>query len=114
MKLNENYGDFLEKRRRLLKAWRYAGPSLLLAILGLVVFLKVRTPLLIDPYEVVSRLEAGSLEQTTLELMAVLLPITMILVCFVLVMLVVFIYAAFSNEKKYRQILQVTERDRST
>jgi hypothetical protein len=112
MKINQKQNDFLEKRRRLLKAWRYVGPMMLFAIFCLVLFLKISTPLLINPYEVISRLESGTIDQSSLEMMAVLLPVIFILVCFILVVLVVMMYMAYSNEKKYLEILEAIKRER--
>ncbi len=105
MNLNPRQGRYLERRRSLLKAWRYAGPLLVLGILGLVLFVYANSPLLIDPFEVISRLESGSMERSSLETMATLLPIMLITVFFLLFVLVAILYAAFSNERRYLEIL---------
>ena len=109
MQLNREQSEFLQKRLKLLRSWRYVGPVMLLAIFGLAVVLKIYSPLLIDPNEVVERLEAGAIEQSSLEMMAVMLPVMLILVCLILVIFVILMYAAFSNEKKYLQILKDNE-----
>ena len=105
MTLSQKQMNFLEKRRQLLKVWTYAGPSMLLLIIVLVVFLKINTPWLIDPFEVISRLEEGSVETSSLEMMAVLLPVMSCLVCFLLAAFVFLMYLVFTNEKKYLEIL---------
>jgi hypothetical protein len=97
--------DYLDRRRKLLNLWRFAGPFLLFVIFALVLYLKIYTPLLIDPYEVLSRLEAGAIEQSSLELIAILLPVMVIMICVLLIAFVFFIYAAFSNERKYLAII---------
>ena len=61
---------------------------------------------MITPYEVITRLESGTVDQSTLEMMAVLLPVTFVLVCFLLAVFVAMMYQAFSNEKKYLEILE--------
>lgn len=101
MNVSEKQNDYLEKRKRLLKSWRYVGPVLLLGILGLVIWLYVNSPLLINPYEVISRIQSGTIEHSTFQMMAVLLPIIMILVIFLLFVVVAIMYTSFSNEKKY-------------
>jgi len=99
MKLTQKQHDYLTKRKKLLESWRYAGPALLLGILGLTVYLYIKTPLLINPHEVFLRVESQAIRQSTLETMAILLPILFIMVCFFLIVLVAIMYAAFSNEK---------------
>jgi hypothetical protein len=111
MNLSQRQSRYLERRRKLLKAWRYTGPMMFLGIIGLVIYIKINSPLLIDPYEVISRLESGSIEQSSLELMAVLLPIVFIIVCFLLVVLVAIMYVALLNERKYLEILGKTTSD---
>ena len=105
MQSNPQAERFLDKRRTLLAAWRYAGPLLLLGIGGFVAYLFVNTPLLINPVAITSGIESGSVEQSTLQMMAVFVPILFIMVCFLLVVLIVLMYAAFANEKKYLAIL---------
>lgn len=103
--LNQQQNSYLEKRRKFVHLWHYVGPLLLIGILGFATYLFVNTPLLINPYEILSRLESHSIKQSSLEMMAVLLPIMFIVVCFLLIVLVAIMYAAFSNEKKYLEIV---------
>jgi hypothetical protein len=110
MILNQSQIDFLERRRKLLKLWHYVGAISLIVLFGLVLFLKLNTPQLIDPYEVLARLESGAIDQTSLETMAILLPVMVILVCLMLIILVAMMYMAFSNEKKYLKILNKLEK----
>jgi len=109
MKIDQQQHEFLARRRRLVKLWRYVGPLMLLVIVGLVWFLTTSTPLMINPFEIISRLESGAVDQPTLEMMAVLLPVTFILVCFLLAVFVALMYMAFSNEKKYLEILEANQ-----
>jgi hypothetical protein len=111
MNLSQRQSRYLERRRKLLKAWRYTGPMMFLGIIGLVIYIKINSPLLINPYEVISRLESGSIKQSSLEMMAVLLPIVFIIVCFLLVVLVAIMFAASLNERKYLEIIGKTTSD---
>jgi len=105
MQSNRQSERFLEKRRTLLAAWRYAGPLLLLGIGGFAAYLFIYTPLLINPLVVTAGIESGSVEQSTLYMLAVFVPVLFIMLCFLLVVLVLLMYAAFANEKKYLAIL---------
>ncbi|MDY6951370.1 MAG: hypothetical protein SWE60_07660 [Thermodesulfobacteriota bacterium] len=84
---------------------------MLVVIIGLVVYLNVKAPLLMNPFEVVSRLDSGTLQQSSLEVMAVLLPIMSIVVCFLLVVCVALMYVGLSNEKKYLGMLEKMKKD---
>ncbi len=111
-KLKPKQNSYLEKRRKLLKAWTYVGPFLLLAIIGFAGYLYLNIPWLINPYEVLSRLQAGSIPQSTIETMAIMLPVMILMVCILLLVVVVIMYAAFSNEKKYLRIVDEESRSR--
>ena len=104
--------EYLEKRKKLTSAWRFVGPALLLAILGLAMWIYLRSPLLINPYEAISRMETGHIEKSTLEMMATVLPIVMIIVFLLLLSIVGIMYAAFSKEKKYMEIIGKLNRER--
>ena len=97
---------FLDKRRGLIRAWRYVGPVLLLAILGFSAYLFIRTPLLINPFEVISRLEAGTLEESTTVILAAMLPVMFGGMLVLLIAIVLVMYAAIANEKKYVAIIE--------
>jgi hypothetical protein len=68
---------------------------MLAVIAGLYVVLKISSPELIDPFEVMARLEAGAFEQPSQELMAVLLPSMVIMFSLLVVVIVFFIYVAY-------------------
>jgi len=104
-KLKPKQKSYLEKRRKLLKLWSYVGPFILLAIIGFAGYLYLNTPWLINSYEVLSRLKAGSMPQSTIETMAILLPVMILVVLFLLIVIVALMYAAFSNEKKYLDVV---------
>ena len=90
--------------------WRYVGPILLLAIIVLAAWIFVNSPLLINPYEVISRIKSGTIEQSTFEMMAVILPLIMIFLFLLLVVVIGIMYAAFSKEKRYMKIISEVER----
>ncbi len=71
--------EYLQRRARLLRAWPWVGGALLLALVGLGGWMWWRVPKLINPWQVARQLNAGGLEPGTLELMAMLLPIIVLL-----------------------------------
>jgi len=109
MQSNGSPEAYLKKRRGLLRAWRYAGPLLLLMVGVLAVYVFIRTPMMINPFAVIAALEAGTLAPDMLRLMAVFVPMLFVTVCFLLVVLVLLMYVAFANERKYLEILDSRE-----
>ena len=98
---------FLDKRRTLIRAWRYAGPALVACLLALLVFLLVRTPLLINPFVVAEQLESGTLDESSLTVMAAILPVLFWAVLFMLAIIVVFLYVVMAREKRYLEMIDV-------
>ena len=96
---------FLEKRRKVLSLWRYAGAFMLIIIFAFAAYLYVRVPMFINPFEAIERLQADSLPQPTLEIMAALFPLLFGGLLLLLVSLVLIIYAAVANEKRYLAIV---------
>ena len=109
--MNQKQHQFIQKRKRLIEAWQWVGPLCLLSIFILSIWLYQTTPLLINPWEIISRLENDTIESSALSLMALMLPI-IVLACFgLLIAIIIFVYAVMSNEKKYQQIInQLTRR----
>jgi len=106
MQLSNEEQQFLAKRTSFVKTWRYVGALLLVMVIGLGMWLFWSKPLLANPFVVLSRLNSGSVPASTMVLMAGLLPVV-VLMCIVLaITIVLFAFAAFSNEKKYLAIIK--------
>jgi hypothetical protein len=105
MNLSGDEQAFLHQRRRLLSSWRYVGPLLLIVIVALSVWLVVATPWLANPLYVVTQLQSGKLPQTTIALMAGMLPIAVLAVLLLCTVNVLFAYSAFASERKYLLLL---------
>ena len=97
--------QFLERRRRLLGLWRYAGPGLIAAILDLGIYLWITAPMLINPFAVGDQLASGEMEPELMSVSALMLPVVVLLLLGLLLLLVLFAYVAFSNERRYLRIL---------
>ena len=70
---------FLSRRRKLLRFWRIAGPLLLLVVVVGAVLMFLNYPLMFNPFEAIDRSEANTLETSTLQLMALMLPLAMLM-----------------------------------
>jgi len=112
MALSVRDEKFVEQRRTLNRHWRVAGWLLLAAIAAVLGFLFLSSPLLVSPWEVVSRLRTGSLADSTLQTMALMLPITF-LGCFVLLVAVVALqFGSAANERRLLDIIDAQCRPR--
>lgn len=82
---------------------------MLAAITGMILFIYITAPLLINPFETASRLASGEISDATLRVAAVLLPMTFGCICILLIALVGIMHLAFGNEKKYLALLEERE-----
>lgn len=105
MHIDAQFDTFLEKRRTSMAAWRVAGPLLLVTLAAFFGWLYLRVPLLINPFEVADRLESGAIGEPTLAIMSLLLPLMVSLCFLLLVVIILSVYGAISNEKKYLQAI---------
>lgn len=106
MQLNEKEQLFLAKRAKLVQTWRYVGGMLLSMLIGLGMWLFFSTPLLANPFFTMTQLKNNSVPESTMALMAAMLPIAILACLVVSVTAVLFVFGAFSNEKKYLTIIQ--------
>lgn len=111
MQLSYEEKCFVAKRARLMRTWRYVGAILLAMIIGLGVWLFLSKPLLANPFVVMTRLKSNSIPQSTMALMAGMLPVVTLMCVVLAVTAVLFVFAAFSNEKKYLTIIQRESRE---
>lgn len=104
--ISERERRFIDRRRNVVRYWRFAGPLLVVMVVGFAAWLYLRTPLLIDPFEMLARLEAGEIPESTLVIMAALVPVLFLGLLVLLAGLVVIMYAAISGEKRYLAIIE--------
>jgi hypothetical protein len=105
VQLTEQEKSFFTKREKLVRAWPLFGSVMLIVVLCLAGWLFWRNPLLVNPWVVLTRLEAGSIPDSTLLLMAGLLPIAMLLCLAIVLVTLLFAFVALSNERKYISII---------
>lgn len=104
MELTEREPAFVERRARLARSWPWAGGTCLAVVLGLAVWLWLTRALPINPWAVLGGLETGSVPQSTLALMAAMLPVVVLACLIVLVLL--FGFAAFGAERRLVRIVR--------
>lgn len=110
--VSERDREFIERRRKLVAYWRFAGPLLWIMILGFASWVFFRSRLLIDPFEMLARLEAGDLPESTLVIMAALAPVFFSGLFVLLTVLVLILYSAISGEKRYLAIIDMLGGDK--
>lgn len=97
---------FVEGRAKFARSWPIVGTAMLAVLLLLAGWLLFTRPMLINPWAVLSGLEAGTIPDSTLAIMAALLPVVMLTCLFVLVVALILFSVAFSNEKKHIAIIR--------
>lgn len=106
VKLRDEELNFIRKRSRLAKTWPLVGAVLILSTGGLGAWLFFTKPLLANPWTVWSKLEAQAIPDSTLELMAAMLPVVVLMCVALFIALILCAFVAFSNERKYLSILE--------
>lgn len=106
MQLSEKEERFLAKRTRLVRVWPYAGSVLLAGLFGVTGMIICFAPVLINPFAVMARLKSNTLPPSTMALWASQLPQLLLLYLVSVWAGVLFVFAAFSNERKYLAIVR--------
>ena len=97
---------FIKRRRLLLGTWRSMGPVLVAAVAIFYGTLWFSAPILVSPFAVMNRLQENTLDQATLQTMAIMLPLVTTLLCLVLGAVVALIYGAARVERRYQAMLE--------
>lgn len=97
--------EFLEKRRWLAARWNLVGLAMLAALFAFLAWLFRYQPRLASPFHVFNELQAGAISETTLHMMALMLPIMVSGIFMVVAVMIAFGYAVFQNERRYLRII---------
>jgi hypothetical protein len=111
MHLKATDSIFISRRSSLVRYWPVAGSVLLLMLTGLGGWLWIDVPWLINPWEVMEALEAGELPESTLILMAMLLPVVMLACLVFSVLFVLLAWLGFANERRLLEIIDRLQAD---
>lgn len=104
--LSRDDDAFLQRRARLHRWWPWAAAALLLAVLGLWGYFFASGSLLVNPWAILTRLEAGDLPPATLAALAVLGAVGFLTLGFVMVAMVGLFWAALRNERRLLEIVR--------
>jgi uncharacterized membrane protein len=102
---HQDDSGFLRHRRRLVGLWKLAGPLMLLVLLVFLGWLFVWSPNLVNPYAVANKLSNGEIERSTLELMALILPVSILMNIGITAVMIGFGFAMVANERRYLKII---------
>lgn len=111
MSLSQSDADFLLKRRQLSENWKYVGVPLLVACIGLTVYLWIKSPLLSNPFVVAERLQNHTIDPSTAMLAAVMLPIVTSALLGLAVTMVLLMFRAFAHERRLIAIVDGIRRN---
>jgi len=96
---------YVNKRRKFARFGLIVLGFCLVVVLGFAGWLYFRQPELINYVEVARQIENGNLDQLTIELMAVMLPIAMLMCLVLLTSVIALCWGWLSNEKRYLRII---------
>jgi peptidoglycan biosynthesis protein MviN/MurJ (putative lipid II flippase) len=105
MGISVSDGLHIGRRRKFVKSGPIVSGLCLVVVIGFGIWLYISQPQLINFVEVARQIENGSLDQLTIELMAVMLPIA-ILMCLVILAGVAGLgWVWLSSERRYLRII---------
>ena len=104
--VSEAEAAFLSRRKGFVQWWPTVSLGLLLLLSGLFVGLFLKASLLVRPAQIWTRLQSGTLESSTLALLAGMLPVVLLGWLATLAVVILFASAARSNDRKYIAIIE--------
>jgi hypothetical protein len=97
---------FVRRRLQLQRWWPWAALGLALAVVGLWGGLLVQGSLLVNPWIVIARLEAGQLAPGTLAALALLGSVGFFVLGIVMLAVLALLHAAMRNERRLLEIIR--------
>jgi len=104
--LNEKDRALLDRRTQLQRWWPWAGTGLLAAVAGLWGYLLLRESLLVHPWALMARIEAGSVSDGTLAALALLGSVGFLALGIVMLAVIALLWAALKNERRLLDIIR--------
>jgi len=106
MQLNDNEEQFIEKRRRLAKIFPIVGGVMFALIICYLIWAYLRTPMLVNPYAIKEKIMNNTIQNSTLTLMSMMLPIAIWALFTSILVLIGFMFSWNAMEKKYLRIIE--------
>ena len=109
MSLSSADRKFVERREKRVKHWPLYGTFSLTILAVYSGWLWLKRPELINPWVVIERLEAGTLSDSTMSIMAVMLPIVIATMLLLVSFVVLLSFVAFRNERRLISLIRRLE-----
>jgi len=104
--LTEKESEFISQRESLLRLWPYVGALLLAGIAAYIAWCWLNRPYLISPVAVFEGIQEGTMDRSTIETLAVLCAVSMIITWSLLAIGVGFAFAIFGTERRHIAIIR--------
>ncbi len=103
--LSADQVEFLRQRRVFVSVWRSIGPLVVGGLLIFVATMLLAAPVFLNPFVVIARLRANTLDLTTLQTMAMMLPVVFALLCVILLLMIFQTYRSCRRERQYLSLI---------
>lgn len=104
--LSPQEAAFLRRRERLLRYWPWAGGGLLGLLACLLLWLWIEVPYLVNPRALALAVEGGELPETTVLMLATMLPVVFLTLLIVLALVILMLFAVFGRERRLLHLLR--------
>lgn len=109
MSLSSADKKYVAKREKRVKYWPFYGGASLVLLIAYGVWLWVKVPHLINPWHVIESVQAGTLPESTMGVMALMLPIVMAALLLFAFVVVLFWFIVFYNERRLIRLVRKLE-----
>lgn len=106
MKLSPAEWAYLEKRANLIRVWPWVGGVLLLLIVAFTAWLWFTVPYFVNPWAVFAALKSGTVPDSTLGVMAAMLPVVMLTLLAFAALMVFLMFVTLFNERRLIRFIQ--------
>lgn len=103
--LTEKEVQFIKRREMFTSTWKMVAGLILSGLGALFIWLYFSSPYLVNPVAVAKGLEEGTIDVSTLNITALILPVVIILLFLVIAIMFLLGYSVIANEKKYLSII---------
>ena len=104
--LSEKDNDFLNKRKRLVATGTFVLGLILVFLCAGFVYMFISSPYIANPLHVADAIKQNSIDNSTMIMATILLPIIVIALFVMVVIFVLFGFSIFSNEKRYLSMIE--------
>lgn len=103
--INQEDDKFLKNRKKLHRYWPAIGTLMIVMMLGLVIYLLVKSPNLINPFLVIEQIKTNSIDPRTLALLAAMCPVLTVFLLSTVLVVIIYVWAFIILEARYHKII---------